>query len=173
MENENDQPIRSSAILTEKQFREVSECLSDLAAKLKITTAMLVTSSGRIVSQRNLQEHRFDSTTLATLSASMDAAAKEIARLIGEQDHFKMVLQEGRMFNILFARVDDDYSLVVIFESGVALGMVRLFVKRTIARLLPILRYTQDDAVRMEDVFDRRFQSLLGEELDQTLKDLS
>ena len=59
--------------------------------------------------------------------------------------------------------------MLVVFESGVALGMVRLFIKRTIARLRAVLSHHEKDG-RNDQIFDRHFQTLLGEELERSLK---
>lgn len=159
-------------ILSTKQFEEISECLSNLAFKLRITSVLLVDSAGQVISQNMQTSKKLDSTLISTLTANSYAAAKEMAKILGEDSNFKMVLHEGTVHNIFVASANRDYFLVVIFETGVALGMVRLFMKKTIAQLLPVLSRIEDPEIKMNQVFDQRFQSLLGEELDRSFKDL-
>lgn len=63
-------------------------------------------------------------------------------------------------------------AIIVVFETGVALGMVRLFTKKTIEQLLPILSGQGEGRIRMEKLFDGQFRNLLGEELDRSFPEL-
>ncbi len=161
----------AQTILSKEQFEEVSDCLSNLAEKLRVTATFLVNSGGRIIAKKVLSPWKVDSTLLSTLAAGSYAAAKEMARILGENSNFKMVLHEGESHNVFVASVNKDFFLIVIFESGVALGMVRLFTKKTIMQLLPILSKKNKGSVDMNQIFNRRFQSLLGEELDRSFKE--
>ena len=82
-----------------------------------------------------------------------------------------MVLHEGESQNVYVSSVTSEYFLIVIFEKDVALGMVRLFTKRTIDQLMPVLEQSDKSNVRMDQIFSKQFQSLLDDELDQTLRD--
>lgn len=157
-------------ILSERQFEEVSDCLSALAEKLRVTAVLLVTSGGRIVAQKVGGGWKGNPTLLSTLAASSYAAAKEMAKILEETENFQMVLHEGEKRSVFVSSVDGDFFVIVVFESGVALGMVRLFTKRTVAQLLAVLS-RREEAVKMGQVFDRKFQSLLGEELDRSFRE--
>ncbi len=159
-------------ILSKEQFEEVSDCLSNLAEKLRVTATLLVNSGGRIIAKKVLGSSKVDPTLLSTLAASSYAAAREMARILGEKSNFKMVLHEGEGHNVFVASVNKDFFLIVIFESGVALGMVRLFTKKTIMQLLPILSKKDKKNVEIKQIFNRRFQAMLGEELDRSFKEL-
>jgi len=158
-------------MLSREQFEDISECLSNLAEKLGVTAILLVNSSGQTVAQKVRSSWSLDSTILSTLTASSYAAAKEMARILGERSNFRMVLHEGEHHNVYVSSVNRDFSLIIIFETGVALGMVRLFAKKTIAQLLSVLPERGEGIDKINHLFDRRFQSLLGEELDRTLRD--
>lgn len=171
MEATQRKKVTLSRVLSEKQYAEITECLSSLAQKLRITSVILVDSTGRVVSEKASQTGKIDTTLLSTLAANAYAAAREMARILGEKDNFKMVLHEGEKYNTFIAHAGGDFFLVIIFEPGVAMGMVRLFTKKTIARLAPIFAVQSDDSAEMNRVFDDRFESLLDEELDRTLKE--
>jgi predicted regulator of Ras-like GTPase activity (Roadblock/LC7/MglB family) len=162
------------SVLSKEQFDRIFTCLADLAAKLRLMAVLLVDSSGRILTQRmgdGWKDTRLEG--LAALAAGSFSASNEIARLLGEQGRFKMVLHEGQQRNIFVCSVGSNYFLAVVFESGTALGMIRLFTKKTIEALIPILT---DDSGSMQDVglvFDKKFETLLGDALDRSFIDKS
>lgn len=158
-------------ILTEKQHLAISECLAELGEKLRITAVVLVDCAGRVLSHKVQQEARFDLTLLSALTANTYLAAKELARILGEEDNFKMVLHEGTRYHTYVANVERDFFLVVVFEPGVALGMVRLFMKKTIGQLSPVLTKIEEEDGAIGQIIDERFERLLEQELDRTLKE--
>ncbi len=159
-------------VLSTEQFQEISECLSRLAEKLRVIAIFLINNSGGLVAQKVSDRWKGDSTLLSTLTAGSYSASREMARLLGEEANFKMVLHEGKQQNVIVSSIDKDFFLIVVFETGVAIGMVRLFTKKTIEHLHPILSRRGMGQVRMEQVIDQRFQALLGEELDRSLKEI-
>ena len=161
-----------NVFLSTEQFDKVTEHLSNLAEKLRITAVILVDSSGRTISQKVRDSTKIDMTVLSTLAASSYAAAKEMAKILGEKSNFKMMLLEGNQYNMHIAHVSTDYFLVVVFEPGIALGMVRLFTKKTTAQLIPILTRREEGSIKLNRLIDQRFQSLLGDELDRSLTEL-
>lgn len=171
MENAERSRTGVDTVLSRKQFEVITEHLSALAEKLRITTVLLVGSSGERVAEKASSRSRIDSTILSALTASSYMASKEMARILGEENHFSMVLHEGKHHHIFTCSVTKDFFLIVVFESGVALGMVRLFTKKTVVQLRSVLSAQKEGGT--DPVFDRRFQTLLGEELDRSLKSFS
>jgi len=157
--------------ISEDQFKKVTDCLSDLAEKLRIAALLLVDSTGRILAQKCRTNLQMDKILIATLAGNSYAAAREMARIAQEDQNFRMVLYEGEKYNIFISAVDRDRFLIVIFETGVALGMVRLFTKRTILQLTPLLKEQSSASNEMDRIFNDRFQSQLDQELDQSLKE--
>jgi predicted regulator of Ras-like GTPase activity (Roadblock/LC7/MglB family) len=157
------QPIFSS-----RQFQEINIELLNLAQKLKISAVLLVTSSGQILAKQMRKSWKENPILLTTLSASSYSAANEMARILGESSRFRMVLYEGTKHNIYVCSVSQHYFLIVVFETGVALGMVRLFTRKTIEGLTPLLNQKPGSG-RIHQIFDQDFQSQLGEELDRSL----
>jgi predicted regulator of Ras-like GTPase activity (Roadblock/LC7/MglB family) len=155
---------------SKEQFEGVLECLSELVDKLRVSAVLLINSSGRILARKTGTSDNGDPAVMGTLAASSYLAAGEMASMLGEKSNFKMVLHEGEKQNIFISSAGEEYYLVIIFETHVALGMVRLFAKRAIQKLFPILKQEQH-AARFDALFDRHFQTLLGEELDRTFKD--
>ena len=162
-------PSVQQAVLSERQYQEVSVCLTELAAKLRISAVILVDSSGHVLA-RKVREAFAGSSTLSTLAASTYAASAEMARILGEPGNFKMVLHEGSTRNVFVSSVNSDTFLVIVFETGVAVGMVRLFTKKTLEALLPVISRSEG-STRMDHLIDRDFKSLLDERLDSTFKE--
>jgi hypothetical protein len=53
-----------------------------------------------------------------------------------------------------------------VFKKGVATGMVRIFTKKTIEFLRPVILPSDDSDQRMENIIDRQFQILLDSKLE-------
>ncbi len=160
------------AVLSKQQFDRIFSCLADLAAKLRLMAVLLVDGSGRILAQRmgeGWKESRLEG--LAALASGSFSASNEIARLLGERDRFKMVLHEGQQRNIFMCSVGTRYFLAVVFESGTALGMIRLFTKKTVEELIPILADNSYPVQDLGRIFDKRFETLLDDELDRAFSD--
>lgn len=155
-------------MLSKPQFEQVSTTLSALAKKLRVSAVLMVNSSGRIIAQNVRKNWKGDITLLSTLAASSYAAANEMARILGENESFKMVLHEGRDQNIYVSSVTEHFFLIVVFEKGVALGMVRLFTRKTIEALMPVLK-RQDTRQNLSELLGGSFESLLSDELDRSL----
>jgi len=155
----------NSIVLSKRQFNEVSAQLAKLAAKLHVSALFMVNSSGQIIA-RKVRDRRITSATLATLAASTYSAGTEMARILGERNNFKMVLHEGVDKNVFVSSITKDYFLIVVFKKGVATGMVRIFTRKTIEELKPLVSPTDESEVRMEKIIDRQFQILLNDKLD-------
>ena len=162
--------IHNNRVLTKEQYDQVYMSLSNLSDKLQVTSMILLDSTGRIVAQKQLESSNQDPELLATLAAGSTAAAKEMLRLLGDNNNNKMILYEGNQINVYISIVNDNYALIIAFDTGVALGMVRLLTKKTIIELQKILS-SNSEQVLINKVFDRHFQSLLGEELDRSFKE--
>jgi predicted regulator of Ras-like GTPase activity (Roadblock/LC7/MglB family) len=159
-------------VLTKQQFDRIFSCLADLAAKLRLMAVLLVDGSGRILAQKmgeGWKDNRLEG--LAALAAGSYSASNEMARLLGEGARFRMVLHEGERRNLFVCSVTPDFHLAVVFESGTAIGMIRLFTKRTVEQLVPVLSERTAPAQDIGKIFDRNFETLLGEELDRSLTD--
>ncbi len=80
-----------------------------------------------------------DMTSLSSLAAANIAATDGLARLVGEPE-FSILYHQGKHRSIHISDVARRFSLVVVFDETVALGMVRLRVKRATAYLEEILK---------------------------------
>jgi predicted regulator of Ras-like GTPase activity (Roadblock/LC7/MglB family) len=160
----------SNSGISQSQYNQVMLCVSELVRKLGLSTVLLVNSAGRILVEKTTHAEANESTTaLAVLASASYAAAAEMARQLGETKNFKMMHYEGQNYNIFISSVADDLFLVIIFGTGIALGMVRLLVKKTLIEIIPILSKKQED--HFSEIFDQHFQGLLSDKLDQSFLD--
>lgn len=165
------QSERPDSSFSKDQFDSVLSCLKELSEKLQVSSVLLINSAGRILARKTNGSGQGDPAILSTLAASTFLASGEMASLLGEGSNFKMVLHEGDKYNIFICSVGSDHYLVIVFETHVALGMVRLYAKRTIKQLIPVL-YEEKPEEQFETLFDQHFQNLLGDELDRSLKEV-
>lgn len=153
--------------LSGTQYQAIQDCLGALADKLHVVATLLIDRSGRVLAKRVQEGRQIHETYLGALAAGSYAAAGEMAPMLGEEKQFEMILHEGRVLNALIASVDVRYCLVVVFPKEEALGMVRLFTKRTVGQILPILQSSE----RPEELITNRFQNLLDQALDESFKE--
>jgi len=158
--------MQSNESLNQSQYEQVMSCLTDLAQKLKLNAVILVNSAGRILAERISKSTQMETTVLATLASGTFAASNEMIRQLGENNNVRMMLHEGEKQNVFISSITDEIFLVIVFKTEVALGMVRLYAKRTLGQLQTILN--QSDLNQFEEIFDKHFEELLSEKLDQT-----
>lgn len=79
-----------------------------------------------------------DVTSLASLAAGAVAAARALARLVGEPE-FPVLLHEGTRQHLQIQLVAGGSILVVAFDQRATLGLVRLKVRKAAAELAPIV----------------------------------
>jgi predicted regulator of Ras-like GTPase activity (Roadblock/LC7/MglB family) len=80
-----------------------------------------------------------DLTALSSLAAANIAATDGLARVVGEAD-FSIIYHQGKNRNIHISDVSGRFSLVLVFDDAVSLGMVRWKVKRATASLDDLFR---------------------------------
>ena len=149
------------------QYQAVQDCLGTLAHKLRIAATLLIDGSGRILAKKIEEGRPLEGTHLGALAAGSYAAAGEMAPLLGESQQFEMILHEGETLNVLIAAINRRHCLVTVFPKEEALGMVRIFTKRTVAQLKPIL----DRKEQSETVITDQFRNLLDHALDESFKE--
>jgi predicted regulator of Ras-like GTPase activity (Roadblock/LC7/MglB family) len=145
--------------------------LTDLIAKLRLAGVFLTDGTGRVVAYKKAPGFAVDSTVLSALAAGSYAATSEMARVLGEPSPFRMVLHEGGRWNVFLCSVASDFFLVVVFGSDTALGMIRLFVKRTVESIRSVLAQPPAADFPVGSLFGGEFESLLDQELERSFHD--
>ncbi len=93
-----------------------------------------------------------------------------MAKLVGEEARFKPLFHEGEKRNVYLSNVGDNFFLVVVFDTSVTLGLIRIYTKKAIQNLLEIFEEGGDDDLDSRDMIDEEFGSLLGDALDESFK---
>jgi len=115
-------------IMYEDEFKQLNYVLEKLLREANAKVIFLVDKNGQLISGVGETE-RFDTTSLASLTAGNIAATGGLAKLIGEKE-FSILFHEGEKDNLHISIVGGRVILVVLFDSRSSLGLVRLRVKK-------------------------------------------
>jgi predicted regulator of Ras-like GTPase activity (Roadblock/LC7/MglB family) len=128
----------SNLVLHEAEYLRLKSILVMTQRDLRADLVLLIDRSGQQIASEG-PGHGIDMTSLSSLAAANIAATDGLARLVGEPE-FSILYHQGRHRSIHISDVAKRFSLVVVFDESVALGMVRLRVKRATTYLEEILR---------------------------------
>ncbi|HXS67960.1 MAG TPA: roadblock/LC7 domain-containing protein, partial [Candidatus Polarisedimenticolia bacterium] len=119
--------------LIEEDIQRFGSVLQELLKHTEATTAMVIDKGGFLITHQGNAEE-FDLTTIAALASGAYMANQTIANLVHETN-FNSVYQQGEKYSIYATCVGDEALLVVIFESGSNVGMVKYFSQPTAEKL--------------------------------------
>jgi predicted regulator of Ras-like GTPase activity (Roadblock/LC7/MglB family) len=123
-------------VMYEEEFQKINEVMGRLLKEANAKVIFLVDKNGQLISGVGETE-RFDTTSLASLTAGNIAATGGLAKLIGEKE-FSILFHEGEKDNLHISIVGGRVILVVLFDSRSSLGLVRLRVKKSSEELSTI-----------------------------------
>ena len=115
-------------VIYEDEFRQLEEALRRLRQEANAKAVFLIDKNGQQIASTGEIE-KFDTTSLASLTAGNVAATDGLAKLIGERE-FSVLFHEGQQDHIHISIVGRRAILLVIFDDRSSLGLVRLRVKR-------------------------------------------
>ena len=116
-------------VLIEEDIDELQRALQELLVKCEGNSALVIDKGGFLITQVG-DGRKFDTTTLAALSAASFAATQGIASLVSETN-FTSVYQQGESFSLLVLNVDEYCLLTVIFKATISVGAVKYFAVST------------------------------------------
>jgi len=128
----------SNIVLYEAEYLRLKSILAMTQKDLRADLVLLIDRSGQQIAFEG-PARSIDMTALASLAAANIAATDGLARLLGEPE-FSILYHQGKRRSIQISDVSKRFSLVVVFDDSVSLGMVRLRVKRATAYLEEVLR---------------------------------
>lgn len=134
------QPLTSltNIVLYEGDYQRLKSILAMTQRDLPAELVLLIDRSGQQIAFEG-PARDIDMTSLASLAAANIAATDGLARLVGE-DEFSVLYHQGKHRNIHISDIAKRFSLVVVFDDSVPLGMVRLRVKRAAVYLEEVFR---------------------------------
>jgi predicted regulator of Ras-like GTPase activity (Roadblock/LC7/MglB family) len=115
-------------VMYDEEFRQINIVIDKLLREANAKVIFLVDKNGQLISGVGEVE-RFDTTSLASLTAGNIAATGGLAKLIGEKE-FSILFHEGEKDNLHISIVGGRVILVVLFDNRSSLGLVRLRVKK-------------------------------------------
>lgn len=155
-------------ILSEQVYEQVSNILDELMGNIRAEAIVFCDSNGYPVTHKG-ELKGVDLPAVSSLAANNFSATAKMASMLGERNSFKFLFHEGEHTNIYLSNVGFDFILFVIFDSRVALGMVRIFTNKAIEALQKLLKTAQEEETKSESFLDLEFKSLLDEELNRSL----
>jgi predicted regulator of Ras-like GTPase activity (Roadblock/LC7/MglB family) len=142
-------------VMYDDEFKQINVVIEKLLREANAKVIFLVDKNGQLISGVGETE-RFDTTSLASLTAGNIAATGGLAKLIGEKE-FSILFHEGEKDNLHISIVGGRVILVVLFDSRSSLGLVRLRVKKASEELTIIFDRLMKKAEEKEKSSDSEF----------------
>ncbi len=142
-------------VMYDEEFNQINVVIEKLLREANAKVIFLVDKNGQLISGVGDTE-RFDTTSLASLTAGNIAATGGLAKLIGEKE-FSILFHEGEKDNLHISIVAGRVILVVLFDTRSSLGLVRLRVKKASEELTVIFDRLMKKAEEKEKSSDTEF----------------
>ena len=156
-------------ILSEDIYNGIAKILDELSANTRAETIVFCESNGYPVTYKGNVKN-LDLPAISSLAANNFSATAQMASMIGEKGSFKFLFHEGKDKNIYLSNVGFSFVLMVIFDVSVALGIIRIYTKKSINDLVDLLKTAEEEDKQSKEFLDLEFKTLLGEELNRSLK---
>jgi predicted regulator of Ras-like GTPase activity (Roadblock/LC7/MglB family) len=153
-------------VMYDEEFRQINVVIEKLLREANAKVIFLVDKNGQLISGVGEVE-RFDTTSLASLTAGNIAATGGLAKLIGEKE-FSILFHEGEKDNLHISIVGGRVILVVLFDNRSSLGLVRLRVKKASDELTVIFEGLMQKAEEKEKsgTTDFPFAEITDDDID-------
>lgn len=115
-------------VLYQEEYQRLDQALKKLRQESNARAIFLIDRTGQQIAAAGEVE-KFDTTSLASLTAGNVAATDGLAKLIGERE-FSVLFHEGKRDHIHISIVGQRAILLVIFDERSSLGLVRLRVRK-------------------------------------------
>ena len=148
-------------VMYDEEFKQINGVLDKLLREANAKVIFLVDKNGQLISGVGETE-RFDTTSLASLTAGNIAATGGLAKLIGEKE-FSILFHEGEKDNLHISIVAGRVILVVLFDTRSSLGLVRLRVKKASEELTAIFEKLMQKAEEKEKTGETEGARPIGE----------
>jgi len=164
--------LAPSLVLSVEQAEAIDRCLDKIAENSGARCIILADVTGQLVAERG-QTSSMNTQVLSALAAGELVATHELARLVGEQARFKLLLNEGESQNVYLSDVGEQLIVIIVFDNKTPIGLVRLVLKQAVEELMPILMQSPSATAEtiMNETLDGDFAQLLENELDASFQD--
>jgi len=170
----NAQPVGEltlSFCLSIEQAEAIDACLQTMARESEARYIILADVSGQLIAEHG-QGESLNTQVLSALAAGELAATHELARLVGEEARFQLLLHEGRDRSVYLSDLGEQLILLIVFDNDTPIGLVRTVLKHALEELEPILAAQGGDgrAAGTAGTVGNDFAQLIESELDSSLE---
>lgn len=144
--------LRSGLAIYPSQSRVIDEILQDLTVKTPAQFVLLADGSGQVISTCGTHNKVNEVVALGSLAAGDLAASREIARILGEDGAYQIVLREGKEAHTFIAEAGHHMVLLVKVRANVPLGWARMLILQAAQRLAVVVDASPESRRYQEDV---------------------
>ncbi len=164
-----ERPDSQKLILSEETYNRVTQIIQDLKNSTGSECVIFCESNGYPVTHVG-DTKGLELSVISSLAAGNFSATSKMASMLGENSTFKYMFHEGEHSNLYLSNVGFDFILLVIFDVEVALGMIRIYTKKSIEALQEALQSAKEEEDKSKQYLDVEFKTLLSDELNRSLK---
>lgn len=154
--------------LSAHHLQQIDVYLTRLRREVKALLVLLADISGQLIEEQGVNGN-INAAALSALAAGEMAATREMARLVGQQARFKMMMHEGDNRTVYLSDVDEEMLLVTVCDNSTPIGLLRFHLRETVAQLRYILREARAEEGKEEGDLAASLEQLLAIDLDTIL----
>ncbi len=128
---------------SDRELDKIDTILQQLYWDTEAQCLLVADTSGQLVSV--LGQTEMNTAVLSALAAGNLAATKEMARLVGEQARFKLLLHEGEKQSIYLSDIGEEMILITVFGNQIPIGLVRWGIQVAVRKLMEIITEARAD----------------------------
>lgn len=126
--------ISPSFTLSIDQAEAIDACLERMAYESEASCIILADVTGQLISERG-KTLGVNTQVLSALAAGELSATQEMARMVGEEARFNLLLHEGENRSVYLSPVGQKMLLIVVFDQRTPIGLVRIILKNAVDEL--------------------------------------
>ncbi len=149
--------------LSVEQAEAIDAILAKIAYESEARCIILADVTGQLISERG-QTGRMNTQVLSALAAGELAATHEMARLVGEEARFKLLLHEGQQHSVYLSDIGGQMLLIIVFDQDTPIGLVRMILKNAVQALEPVIAQAQQ-------AYEMTMNETLGDDFAQLVED--
>lgn len=157
---------RKGLVINDEQLRLLDDVLAKLRRVSGSKFVAVISTSGQPITT-SPADIESDTLSLAALTASSYAAARQLAEVLNERE-FTILFHEGRESNLHVVQITDQVLLLIMFGRETQVGRVRLYTTRALEVLRPVFE-PGDDSADEKSPLDSEYFRQAGAALDDLL----
>lgn len=139
--------LSEGLVFSDRDMEKVDTVLQQLYWDTGAQCILVADVSGQLISV--LGQTEMNTAVLSALAAGNLAATREMARLVGEQARFKLLLHEGEKHSIYLSDVGEEMLLITIFGNQIPIGLVRWGTQVAVRILLETIKEARTNKLKL------------------------